>query len=107
VHVARARAHRELRAHVLGHERPDLAALEQELASARDRGFAINKDRTETGFTAVGRGVQVGERIGAVVTVSMPTVRFDESRLVDVVSALALASRDIEHDLQAALRVEV
>jgi len=32
-----------------------------------------------------------------------PTVRLDESRLVDVGSALALAPRDIEHDLNVAL----
>jgi DNA-binding IclR family transcriptional regulator len=88
-------------------ERPDLGALEQELAVVRDRGFAINKDRTETGVTAVGRGVRVGDRADAAVTVSMPTVRFDESRLVDIVSALALATRDIEHEVHAALRVEV
>jgi len=90
-----------------GDERPDLRALEKELAVVRERGFAINKDRTESGVTAVGRGVRVGDRVGAAVTVSMPTVRFDESRLVDVVSALALACRDIEHDLHAALRVEI
>ena len=87
-------------------ERPDPAALENELAVVRDRGFAINKDRTETGVTAVGRGVRVGDRIEAAVTVSMPTVRFREDRLVDIVSALALTSRDIEHDMVTALRAE-
>jgi DNA-binding IclR family transcriptional regulator len=88
-------------------ERPDVEALERELDVVRERGFAINKDRTESGVTAVGRGVRVGDRVGAAVTVSMPTVRFDESRLVDVVTALALTARDIEHDLHAALRVEL
>lgn len=88
-------------------ERPDVTALEKELAAVRDRGFAINKDRTESGVTAVGRGVRVGDRVEAAVTVSMPTVRFEESRLVDIVSALALACRDIEHDLHTALRVEI
>ena len=35
-------------------ERPDVRALEKELAVVRERGFAINKDRTESGVTAVG-----------------------------------------------------
>lgn len=84
-------------------ERPDPVALERELELVRERGFALNKDRTESGVTAVGRAVRVGRRIGAAVTVSMPTVRFEESRLVDVVTALALCARDIEHELDAAL----
>ena len=87
-------------------ERPDVRALEKELAAVRERGFAINKDRTESGVTAVGRGVRVGGGVAAAVSVSMPTVRFDESRLVDVVTALALTARDIEHDLHAALTVD-
>src|SRR6476661_5469360 len=85
-------------------ERPDLAAVEKDLAGVRRRGFAINKDRTETGVTAIGRGVRIGTRTDAAVTVSMPTVRFREDRLVDIVSALALAARDIERDLEHALR---
>ncbi len=88
-------------------ERPDLAAVEKDLAGVRRRGFAINKDRTETGVTAIGRGVRVGTRTDAAVTVSMPTVRFREDRLVDLVSALALAARDIERDMEQALRTDV
>ncbi|WP_323098807.1 IclR family transcriptional regulator [Intrasporangium sp. YIM S08009] len=87
-------------------ERPDLAAVEKDLAAVRRRGFAINKDRTETGVTAIGRGVRVGTRTDAAVTVSMPTVRFRENRLVDLVSALALAARDIERDMEQALRAD-
>ncbi|HET7398355.1 MAG TPA: IclR family transcriptional regulator [Intrasporangium sp.] len=87
-------------------QRPDLAALERELAVVAERGFAINKDRSETGVTAVGRAIRVGDRAEGAVSVSMPTVRFREDRLVDIVSALALATRDIEHDLHEALRVE-
>ncbi|ADU49914.1 IclR family transcriptional regulator [Intrasporangium calvum] len=87
-------------------ERPDVDALERELEVVRRRGFAINRDRTETGVTAIGRGLRVAEQTSAAVTVSMPTVRFQEERLVDVVSALALATRDIEHDLEARLHAE-
>jgi DNA-binding IclR family transcriptional regulator len=87
-------------------DRPDLAAVEKDLAAVRRRGFAINKDRTETGVTAIGRGVRVHDRTDAAVTVSMPTVRFREERLVDIISALALATRDIERDMEQALRVD-
>ena len=87
-------------------ERPDLDALARELATVRRRGFAINKDRTESGVTAIGRGITLGGRTEAAVTVSMPTARFAEDRLVDVVSALALTTRDIERDMESALRAE-
>ncbi len=87
-------------------DRPDVEALERELHVVRDRGFAINKDRTETGVTAIGRGLRVGDRTDAAVTVSMPTVRFREDRLIDVVSALALTTRDIERDMAQALRLD-
>ena len=87
-------------------QRPDVTAVGRDLAGVRRRGFAINKDRTETGVTAIGRGVRIGERTDAAVTVSMPTVRFREDRLVDIVSALALTTRDIERDMEQALRVE-
>jgi DNA-binding IclR family transcriptional regulator len=87
-------------------QRPDVDAVGKDLAGVRRRGFAINKDRTETGVTAIGRGVRIGDRTDAAVTVSMPTVRFREDRLVDIVSALALTTRDIERDMEQALRVE-
>ncbi len=85
-------------------ERPDLQALEEELQSVRRRGFAINRDRTETGVTAIGRAVRIHGRNEAAVTVSMPTARFREDRLADIVSALALAAHDIERDLEHVLR---
>ena len=86
-------------------ERPDVEMLEKELEGVRRRGFAINRDRTETGVTAIGRGLRVQLRTKAAVTVSMPTVRFSEDRLTDFVNALGLAARDIEHDLEGALEL--
>jgi DNA-binding IclR family transcriptional regulator len=86
-------------------ERPDVELLEKELEGVRRRGFAINRDRTETGVTAIGRGLRVQLRTKAAVTVSMPTVRFSEDRLAEFVSALGLATRDIEHDLEGALEL--
>ncbi|MGK5170840.1 IclR family transcriptional regulator [Geodermatophilus sp. CPCC 205761] len=85
-------------------ERPDLAALRKELRVVRERGFAINAGRTETGLTAIGRAVRLpGEPAEAAVSVSMPTVRFSESRLPQLVAALALTARDVEQDLARAL----
>jgi DNA-binding IclR family transcriptional regulator len=85
-------------------ERPDLAALRKELRIVRERGFAINAGRTEAGLTAIGRAVRIdGQRADAAISVSMPTVRFSEERLVQLVTALALTARDIEQDLARAL----
>ncbi|MDN5796409.1 MAG: IclR family transcriptional regulator [Intrasporangium sp.] len=88
-------------------ERPDLQSLEREMVTIRRQGFAINRDRTETGVTAIGRVVRIQDRIGAAVAVSMPTVRFQGARLSDLVSALAVAARDIEHSLGDALEARL
>ena len=85
-------------------ERPDLEVLRRELRAARERGFAINAGRTETGLTAIGRALRPdGQRAEAALSVSMPTVRFSEEKLPQLVTALALTARDIEQDLARAL----
>ena len=85
-------------------ERPDLTALRRELRAVRERGFAINARRTETGLTAIGRALRPdGERAEAAISVSLPTVRFSEDKLPQLVTALALTARDIEQDLARAL----
>ncbi|MGY1636760.1 IclR family transcriptional regulator [Geodermatophilus sp. SYSU D00742] len=85
-------------------ERPDLAALRRELRTVRERGFAINAGRTETGLTAIGRALRLdGGRAEAALSVSLPTVRFSEEKLPHLVAALALTARDIEQDLARAL----
>lgn len=84
--------------------RPDPEALARELRAVRERGFAINAERTESGVTALGRAIrdETG-RAEAAVSVSMPTVRFAEERVPHLVTALALTARDIEQDMRAAL----
>jgi IclR family acetate operon transcriptional repressor len=81
-------------------ERPDLAALRSELRAVRENGFALNVGRTEAGLTAVGRPIRPdGRRAEAAVSVSMPSLRFSEERLPQVVAALTATARDIEADL--------
>lgn len=80
--------------------RPDPAALKAELRSVRENGFALNAGRTEAGLTAVGRAIRPdGVRAEAAVSVSMPSLRFSEERLPQIVAALAVTARDIESDL--------
>lgn len=52
-------------------ERPDPRALRREMRLARERGYAINNGRTETGVTAVGRAVRGADgRAEAAVSIS-------------------------------------
>ena len=84
-------------------ERPDLRALRREMRLARDRGFAINNGRTETGVTAVGRAVRVaGGPSEAAVSISLPTARYSRTVLPQLVAALAVTTADIERELAAA-----
>jgi DNA-binding IclR family transcriptional regulator len=84
-------------------DRPDLPALRRELATVRRQGFAVNKERSERGVTAVGVPVLDAGRLAiAGLSFSMPSVRYDRVRLGAVVTALAAASAAITHDLAAA-----
>ena len=80
-----------------GADGPDPAALRTELRAVRENGFALNVGRTEAGLTAVGRAIRPGgRRAEAAVSVSMPSLRFSEERLPEVVAALTATARDIE-----------
>jgi IclR family acetate operon transcriptional repressor len=87
-------------------ERPALPALRRELRAVRERGFAINAGKTESGVTAVGRAIRnrqsrdEGGRAEAAVSVSMPSSRFSRDRLPEIVAALALTARDIEDQMR-------
>ncbi|WP_328477524.1 IclR family transcriptional regulator [Actinoplanes sp. NBC_00393] len=84
-------------------ERPALPALRRELRTIRERGFAINAGKTESGVTAVGRGIHDSDgRVEAAISVSMPTSRFSQDRLPQIVTALALTARDIEEQMRGA-----
>jgi DNA-binding IclR family transcriptional regulator len=83
--------------------RPNLAALKRELRAVRERGFAINAQRTEAGVTAVGHAVHLGTGPAvAAISLSMPSVRFSSDRLAQLVAALRATAADLEHDLAAA-----
>lgn len=78
----------------------DLIALHRELAAVRRVGFALNRDRTEVGVTAIGRLLRDanGTACGAV-SLSLPSSRFEEANLPRYVSELAVCAHDIERDL--------
>ncbi|WP_129842881.1 IclR family transcriptional regulator [Streptomyces sp. RFCAC02] len=81
-------------------DRPDLARLRAELARLRRTGFAVNRERSERGLTAV--GVPVRDRDGralAGLSVSMPSVRYDPHRLQSLVTTLTAAAHALEDDL--------
>lgn len=80
----------------------DLRLLRKEVDGVRRMGFALNRDRTEAGVTAVGRAIR-GEDGAAVaaISLSMPSVRFREVDLPRYAAELALCCRDIERDLAA------
>jgi DNA-binding IclR family transcriptional regulator len=80
--------------------RPDLKRLRGELARIRRSGFAVNQGHSERGVVAV--GVLVRRPDGAAqasVSVSMPSVRYDERQLPQLVAALQRVAHGIETDL--------
>jgi DNA-binding IclR family transcriptional regulator len=91
---------------------PDLAAperegLARELAGVRRLGFAINRELTEEGLTAVGVAIphpDAGDPspLRAALSVSMPTARFSEQRLAPLVSSLLAAARAVAADIPPA-----
>ncbi|GLZ09257.1 IclR family transcriptional regulator [Actinomadura sp. NBRC 104412] len=83
-----------------GERAPDLRRLRAELARVRRNGFALNRDRSERGVTAV--GVPVRDRDGTAVaglSVSMPSARYDRHRLPGLVRVLTQAAGAIEAGL--------
>src|SRR6185312_11992098 len=82
---------------------PDRAALRREMRLARKRGYSLNNGRTETGVTAIGRGVHGTDgRAEAAVSISLPTARYSRRVLPTLVAALAATTADIERDVATA-----
>ncbi|MFI1963049.1 IclR family transcriptional regulator [Streptomyces pathocidini] len=78
----------------------DPARLRRELALVRERGFALNDQRTEPGLTAL--GVLVREPGGApyaAVCLALPSVRFHRDRLPEWVRELARTAALVEREL--------
>ncbi len=79
---------------------PDSRWLRAELRRVKSRGYAVNRETSEKGVTAVGRAVrdESGTAIAAV-SISMPSARYAATDLPRITGALALAARAIEADL--------
>jgi DNA-binding IclR family transcriptional regulator len=82
-------------------ERPDLDELAAELAAVRGNGFAVNDGRSERGVVAVGVPI-LGSGDGPVagMSMSMPSVRYERTRLPGLVATLKAASAALRADLQ-------
>jgi DNA-binding IclR family transcriptional regulator len=90
----------ESRWHDRAQQRPSMPTLRRQLALVRERGFAVNDERTEKGLVAVGCPVRPpGGRAQAALSVSMPAARFSRSLLPHLVRELAAAAAAIESDL--------
>ena len=83
---------------------PDLRWLRAELRRVKSRGYAVNRETSEKGVTAVGRAVrdESGNAVAAV-SISMPSARYAATDLPRITGALAVAARAIEADLSADL----
>ena len=81
---------------------PDLPWLRTELRRVSARGYAVNRETSEKGVTAVGRAVRDESGVAvAAVSISMPSARYAATDLPRITGALALAARAIEADLSA------
>jgi len=81
-------------------QRPHLATLRNDLAKARRNGFAFNHERSERGVVAV--GVPLRDASGtavAAIAVSMPSVRYDKTRLPSLVAVLKTTAARMKNDL--------
>jgi DNA-binding IclR family transcriptional regulator len=81
---------------------PDLRWLRAELRRVKARGYAVNRETSEKGVTAVGRAVRDESGVAvAAVSISMPSARYAATDLPRITGALTLAARAIEADLAA------
>ena len=81
---------------------PEMRWLRAELRRVKSRGYAVNRETSEKGVTAVGRAVrdESGAAVAAV-SISMPSARYAATDLPRITGALAVAARAIEADLAA------
>jgi DNA-binding IclR family transcriptional regulator len=83
---------------------PDLQhrpSVVQDVERVRRGGFAVNQQRTEKGLVAIGVPVrgESGELLAGL-SVTMPTLRYDERRLDGIVTFLRAVGADLEADLR-------
>jgi IclR family transcriptional regulator, acetate operon repressor len=75
----------------------DAGALVRELRRVRGQGFAVNRESTEVGVTAI--GCAVPGTVPAAVSIAMPTVRYHRDRVAEWVRHLAATADRIARDL--------
>lgn len=81
----------------------DLVRLARELEVIRRQGFAVNRDGSERGVTAIGVPVRNSDRRAvAGISISMPSVRYDPHQMLRLVDVLHRAAQAIEADLRQA-----
>lgn len=81
-------------------DRPDMRRLRTDLARVRRNGFALNEGRSERGLVALGVAVwNPDRRLVAGLSVSMPSVRYDRTRLPGMVSTMRHVTQSLEADL--------
>jgi IclR family acetate operon transcriptional repressor len=84
-------------------EAPESYRLQRDLRTVRRRGFAVNDQATETGLTAVGAAVPVGEGSPpTAISLAMPSARFSRDRLPEWGAAVTAAAAAIAGDLAPA-----
>jgi DNA-binding IclR family transcriptional regulator len=84
-------------------DRPDVRELAEELAAVRRNGFAVNDGRSERGVVAVGVPILGSDQVPiAGLSVAMPSVRYDRTRLPHLVATLKAASAALSVDLGGA-----
>lgn len=75
----------------------DVNALLRELRRIRGQGFAVNRESTEAGVTAI--GCAVPGSVSAAVSIAMPTVRYHRDRVDEWVRHLTATADRIAGDL--------
>jgi DNA-binding IclR family transcriptional regulator len=76
------------------HTHTDRAALDDELAAVRGRGYAVAVDELEPGLAAVAAPVHAGETVAAL-SVSGPTIRMSPRRLEELAPLLVAHAADL------------
>lgn len=76
----------------------DVRALLRDLHRVRRQGFAVNRERTEAGVTAIGCAIPAPAR-DAAVSLAMPTLRYQRERVAEWARNIATTADRIARDL--------
>lgn len=80
----------------------DLEVVRADVALAMRQGFALNQDRSERGVTALGVGVRgPGGSLVAGLSVSLPSARFEPTRMEAMLAVMRQCAAGVRADLVA------